>query len=256
MQDSVRKDTESTHNLHTLPVHAALIASDIQSGSSDQLWKAYTSYGSGKKAAIRRYIFMEVNSTSSIEYQKYLQRLQAMQEASRTTAEQSAAASFFSTSSSDSSDSYIPSEEESGSDVTIPSEQYNDMKPMMNGMRPMMPPMAPPEDESESTADTASASETEATDDTTDEDTADSIISSISSTMHCRTDSVTAAMEKLGLTEDDLSDEDSLTELLDELNDGAKKLGLPVTSDSAIQDLISNLTGTAGSTEETSVEEV
>ena len=188
---------------------------------------------------------MVVNSSNSIEYQRYLQRIAAQQAAAQSSAEtsasQTAAASFF----SQGTDSFAASSETDSSDLVIPSEQYNDMKPTMNTMRPPMPPAAPPED---STAE--SASETEAVSDDTD-DTDSSILSSISSTMRVNQDSIEAAMKKLGLTDDDLTDEDSLTKLLDELTQGAKDRGLQTASETAVESLIAKLTEGSSSTSET-----
>ena len=123
------------------------------------------------------------------------------------------------------------------------------MKPSMNSMRPPMPPMAPPDDDSTTTDETsAAAAETDDTDVSTD-----SALSLISSTMRVNQDAIEAAMDKLGLTEDDLTDEDSLTELLDELTDGAKQRGLPTADETAIAGLITELTeeGSTATTAET-----
>ena len=54
-------------------------------------------------------------------------------------------------------DSYIPSEQNDDSQMAIPSQQYNDM-------RPSMPPMAPPEEASETAASTATTASTVSTD--------------------------------------------------------------------------------------------
>lgn len=192
---------------------------------------------------------MQVNSTESIEYQEYLQRLAAQQAAAQASAEQAttqtAAASFF----SQGMDSYVSSSEDTETEMVIPSEQYNEMKPSMNSMRPPMPPMAPPDDDSTTTDETsAAAAETDDTDVSTD-----SALSLISSTMRVNQDAIEAAMDKLGLTEDDLTDEDSLTELLDELTDGAKQRGLPTADETAIAGLITELTeeGSTATTAET-----
>ena len=195
---------------------------------------------------------MTVNSNTSIGQQEYLRKLAQQQAASAEYASQSsAAASFF----SQGMDTYTSSEENTGDDVTIPSEQYNEMKPSMNMMRPPMPPMAPPE-ESSTAEETVSATEDDTDDADDTDDSTSSILSSISDTMRVNQDSIKAAMEKLGLSEDDLTDEDSLTELLEELNNGAKQRGLPSAGDTAIQNLITEITGSTSSDTASTVDSV
>lgn len=134
-------------------------------------------------------------------------------------------------------------------DMTIPSEQYNDM-------RPPMPPMPPQEDTDAETgdeADTAStATQTVAvsgTDDTDSSSSDSSILQTISEVMHVRTDSIQSTMDELGITEDDLTDEDKLSELLDALNQGAQQRDLPTVSDGSMQNLISELTDSTDTSE-------
>ena len=191
---------------------------------------------------------MQVNS-SNIEYQRYLQRLAAEQAAAQTSAEQASsqttAASYF----SQGTDSYTSSSDSTETDMVIPSEQYNDM-------RPPMPPMPPQEDTDAETgdeADTAStATQTVAvsgTDDTDSSSSDSSILQTISEVMHVRTDSIQSTMDELGITEDDLTDEDKLSELLDALNQGAQQRGLPTVSDGSMQNLISELTDSTDTSE-------
>ena len=141
-------------------------------------------------------------------------------------------------------DAYIPSEQNDDSQMAIPSQQYNDM-------RPPMPPMAPPKEASETTA---STSETDSDSDDTSESS--SILSSISDVMRVNTDSIEAAMDKLNISEDELTDADTLTELLDELKNGATARGLGSASDSEIASLIASLTENSESDETTTEETV
>ena len=73
--------------------------------------------------------------------------------------------------------------------------------------------------------------------------------------MRVNTDSFEAAMDELNISEDDLTDEDTLTELLDELTSGATERGLGAASDSEIANLIASLTEDAESSETTTAEE-
>ena len=203
---------------------------------------------------------MQVNS--SIEMQQYLEKIAAKKlTTDNTQAQETTGTSFF----NQMMDAYIPSTDssESGEDgLAIPSEQYNDMRSMMNASSPPpMPPM-PPVDETQDTDETEETSETESTDTTSD---SDDILSTISSTMRVSEDSIKEAMEELGITTDDLTNEDSLNALLEKLNQGAEDRGLKTVSESTIETLIAQLienatqdtTETAGETvDETTAETV
>ena len=84
---------------------------------------------------------MNVSSISSTDYQLYLQKLKEEQKSQNmdvvSTTQQ--LSSF-----SQDMDSYIPSEQSDDSQMAIPSQQYNDMRPPM----PPMPPMTSPEEAS------------------------------------------------------------------------------------------------------------
>lgn len=183
---------------------------------------------------------MKVDNISSNNYQLYMQKLKEEQQSSQNTdvasSMQQTQMPFY----SQDMDMYIPSEQSSETQTGIPSQQYNDM-------RPPMPPMAPPEE----------TSETEATTLLTDsEETSESssILSTISEVMRVNTDSIEAAMEELGISKEDLTDEDSLTELLDALASGATERGLGTASESEIASLISQLTAATESSETTTEE--
>lgn len=189
---------------------------------------------------------MNVSSISSTDYQLYLQKLREEQ---KTQNQDVVSTTQQMPSFSQDMDSYIPSEQNDDSQMAIPSQQYNDM-------RPSMPPMAPPEEASETAASTATTASTVSTDsDSDDTSESSSILSSISSVMRVNTDSIEAAMDELNISEDDLTDEDTLTELLDELTSGATERGLGAASDSEIANLIASLTEDAESSETTTAEE-
>ena len=191
---------------------------------------------------------MNVNGISSTDYQLYLQKLKEEQKSQNmdvvSTTQQ--IPSF-----SQDMDSFIPSEQNDDSQTAIPSQQYGDM-------RPPMPPMAPPmENGEETTASTATTASTVSTDsDSDDTSESSSILSSISSVMRVNKDSIEAAMDKFGISEDDLTDEDTLTELLDELQNGATSRGLGSASESEIANLIASLTDDSESSETTAEETV
>ena len=85
---------------------------------------------------------MNVSSISSTDYQLYLQKLREEQ---KTQNQDVVSTTQQMPSFSKDMDSYIPSEQNDDSQMAIPSQQYNDM-------RPSMPPMAPPEEASETAA--------------------------------------------------------------------------------------------------------
>jgi|GEM_PF-7076587 len=81
--------------------------------------------------------------------------------------------------------------------------------------------------------------------DSTDED----VMSMLQETFRANADSIEMAMESLGLTLDDLSDESNLTALASLMNEGAASLGVPQVENlsDAVSSLFERITGAAES---------
>ena len=171
-----------------------------------------------------------------------------------------------------------------GMDMYIPSMQGMSMEPMASGsydasgmevtsandagmqdvmgMQPMMPP--PPEmpasDSDAVNAEAETETETTATTEDDSDSTTEEVLDSISQSLRVNQDSILSTMDELGLTTDDLTDEDSLTSLVSALNEGAQKRGLTTVDDldTTLADLleqISSLTNdiTSSDTDEASL---
>ena len=111
----------------------------------------------------------------------------------------------------DEKDTYVPSYAGSDNDIAIPTGTYN-----ARGV------------ENSSAISNSSAPGYEA------------LISKLSDTFRANADSILSTMESLGLSLEDLQDEDNLQTLADAMNTGAKSLGLPVAS-SDLETLVSQL---------------
>lgn len=111
----------------------------------------------------------------------------------------------------DEKDTYVPSYAGSDNDIAIPTGTYN-----ARGV------------ENSSAISNSSATGYEA------------LISKLSDTFRANADSILSTMESLGLSLEDLQDEDNLQTLADAMNMGAKSLGLPVAS-SDLETLVSQL---------------
>ena len=115
-------------------------------------------------------------------------------------------------------DSYVASI--GAEDMPMPTGTY-DAQGMMVGERPPMPPMAPVEQSAET--------DTESESDLTSGE--QSLLAQLSETFRANTDSILMKMEELGLSLEDLQDEDNLTKLAEAMNEGAESLGLPTIED-------------------------
>ncbi|MCR5347863.1 MAG: general stress protein [Fretibacterium sp.] len=83
----------------------------------------------------------------------------------------------------------------------------------------------------------------------------DSLMSRMSDTFRANEDSIRAAMEDLGLSEEDLAEAENMALLANAMNEGAAKLGVPQVEDldAAVEELMS-VQSSGSSTEETTAE--
>ena len=152
---------------------------------------------------------MKVESSS---YEAYLEALeewkQKMQENSAT-------------------DSYVPGISQMDMDIPMPSSTYN-AQGMMSGERPPMPPM-PPQEMDEATESTQVTGTTQA------QGTAaagtEALLEELSETFRTNPDSILMKLDELGLSLEDLGDEDNLASLATAMNEGAANMGLPTIED-------------------------
>ena len=155
---------------------------------------------------------MKVESSS---YEAYLEALeewkQKMQETQATQQKEENSAT----------DSYVPGISQMDMDIPMPSSTYN-AQGMMSGERPPMPPM-PPQEMDEATESTqvtgTAAAGTEA------------LLEELSETFRTNPDSILMKLDELGLSLEDLGDEDNLASLATAMNEGAANMGLPTIED-------------------------
>ena len=152
---------------------------------------------------------MKVESSS---YEAYLEALeewkQKMQETQATQQKEENSAT----------DSYVPGISQMDMDIPMPSSTYN-AQGMMSGERPPMPPMPP--------------QETEETDETTESTqvTGTTETQGTAATFRANPDSILMKLDELGLSLEDLGDEDNLASLATAMNEGAANMGLPTIED-------------------------
>ena len=172
---------------------------------------------------------MKVESSS---YEAYLEALeewkQKMQETRATQQKEENSAT----------DSYVPGISQMDMDIPMPSSTYN-AQGMMSGERPPMPPMPPQgADEAESTqvTGTTQAQGTAATG-------TEALLEELSETFRANPDSILMKLDELGLSLEDLGDEDNLASLATAMNEGAANMGLPTIEDldSAVSTLYEKL---------------
>ena len=127
-------------------------------------------------------------------------------------------------------DSYVASV--STEDIPMPTGTY-DAQGVMIGERPPMPPMPPVEE--------AAETETESGSDLTSGE--QSLLAQLSQTFRANEDSILMKMEELGLSLEDLQDEDNMTKLAEAMNEGAESLGLPTIEnmDTVVSELYEKL---------------
>lgn len=161
---------------------------------------------------------MKVESSS---YEAYLEALeewkQKMQESQATQQKEENSAT----------DSYVPGISQMDMDIPMPSSTYN-AQGMMSGERPPMPPM-PPQEMDEATESTQVTGTTQA------QGTAaagtEALLEELSETFRANPDSILMKLDELGLSLEDLSDEDNLASLATAMNEGAANMGLPTIED-------------------------
>lgn len=167
---------------------------------------------------LRKELVMKVESSS---YEAYLEALeewkQKMQETQATQQKEENSAT----------DSYVPGISQMDMDIPMPSSTYN-AQGMMSGERPPMPPM-PPQEMDEATESTQVTGTTQA------QGTAaagtEALLEELSETFRTNPDSILMKLDELGLSLEDLGDEDNLALLATAMNEGAANMGLPTIED-------------------------
>lgn len=167
---------------------------------------------------LRKELVMKVESSS---YEAYLEALeewkQKMQETQATQQKEENSAT----------DSYVPGISQMDMDIPMPSSTYN-AQGMMSGERPPMPPM-PPQEMDEATESTQVTGTTQA------QGTAaagtEALLEELSETFRTNPDSILMKLDELGLSLEDLSEEDNLASLATAMNEGAANMGLPTIED-------------------------
>ena len=170
---------------------------------------------------------MKVESSS---YEAYMEALeewkQKMQETQATQQKEENSAT----------DSYVPGISQMDMDIPMPSSTYN-AQGMMSGERPPMPP----QETDETTGSTQVTGTTQA------QGTAaagtEALLEELSETFRTNPDSILMKLDELGLSLEDLGDEDNLASLATAMNEGAANMGLPTIEDldSAVSTLYEKL---------------
>lgn len=167
---------------------------------------------------LRKELVMKVESSS---YEAYLEALeewkQKMQESQAAQQKEENSAT----------DSYVPGISQMDMDIPMPSSTYN-AQGMMSGERPPMPPMPPQEtDETTESAQVTGTTEAQGTAATGTE----ALLEELSETFRANPDSILMKLDELGLSLEDLCDEDNLASLATAMNEGAVNMGLPTIED-------------------------
>lgn len=170
---------------------------------------------------LRKELVMKVESSS---YEAYLEALeewkQKMQETQATQQKEENSAT----------DSYVPGISQMDMDIPMPSSTYN-AQGMMSGERPPMPPMPPQEtEETDETTESTQVTGTTETQGTAATGT-EALLEELSETFRANPDSILMKLDELGLSLDDLGDEDNLASLATAMNEGAANMGLPTIED-------------------------
>lgn len=170
---------------------------------------------------LRKELVMKVESSS---YEAYLEALeewkQKMQESQTAQQKEENSAT----------DSYVPGISQMDMDIPMPSSTYN-AQGMMSGERPPMPPMPPQEtDETDETTESTQVTGTTETQGTAATGT-EALLEELSETFRANPDSILMKLDELGLSLENLSDEDNLASLATAMNEGAANMGLPTIED-------------------------
>lgn len=182
---------------------------------------------------LRKELVMKVESSS---YEAYLEALeewkQKMQETQATQQKEENSAT----------DSYVPGISQMDMDIPMPSSTYN-AQGMMSGERPPMPSMPPQEtEETDETTESAQVTGTTETQGTAATGT-EALLEELSETFRVNPDSILMKLDELGLSLEDLSEEDNLASLATAMNEGAANMGFPTIEDldSAVSTLYEKL---------------
>ena len=170
---------------------------------------------------LRKELVMKVESSS---YEAYLEALeewkQKMQETQATQQKEENSAT----------DSYVPGISQMDMDIPMPSSTYN-AQGMMSGERPPTPPMPPQEtEETDETTESTQVTGTTETQGTAATGT-EALLEELSETFRANPDSILMKLDELGLSLEDLGDEDNLASLATAMNEGAANMGLPTIED-------------------------
>lgn len=170
---------------------------------------------------LRKELVMKVESSS---YEAYLEALeewkQKMQETQATQQKEENSVT----------DSYVPGISQMDMDIPMPSSTYN-AQGMMSGERPPMPPMPPQEtEETDETTESTQVTGTTETQGTAATGT-EALLEELSETFRANPDSILMKLDELGLSLEDLGDEDNLASLATAMNEGAANMGLPTIED-------------------------
>lgn len=170
---------------------------------------------------LRKELVMKVESSS---YEAYLEALeewkQKMQESQAAQQKEENSAT----------DSYVPGISQMDMDIPMPSSTYN-AQGMMSGERPPMPPMPPQEtDETDETTESTQVTGTTQAQGTAAAGT-EALLEELSETFRTNPDSILMKLDELGLSLEDLGDEDNLASLATAMNEGAANMGLPTIED-------------------------
>lgn len=170
---------------------------------------------------LRKELVMKVESSS---YEAYLEALeewkQKMQETQATQQKEENSAT----------DSYVPGISQMDMDIPMPSSTYN-AQGMMSGERPPMPPMPPQEtEETDETTESTQVTGTTETQGTAATGT-EALLEELSETFRANPDSILMKLDELGLSLEDLGDEDNLASFATAMNEGAANMGLPTIED-------------------------
>ena len=170
---------------------------------------------------LRKELVMKVESSS---YEAYLAAMeewkQKMQETQATQQKEENSAT----------DSYVPGISQMDMDIPMPSSTYN-AQGMMSGERPPMPPMPPQEtDETDETTESTQVTGTTETQGTAATGT-EALLEELSETFRANPDSILMKLDELGLSLEDLGDEDNFASLATAMNEGAANMGLPTIED-------------------------
>lgn len=170
---------------------------------------------------LRKELVMKVESSS---YEAYLAAMeewkQKMQETQATQQKEENSVT----------DSYVPGISQMDMDIPMPSSTYN-AQGMMSGERPPMPPMPPQEtEETDETTESTQVTGTTETQGTAATGT-EALLEELSETFRANPDSILMKLDELGLSLEDLGDEDNLASLATAMNEGAANMGLPTIED-------------------------